>query len=144
MAEIGLAASIIAVIQISQDVITRAYRYGKAVKSAAEDLRRIRNDLQQLQDILTKLENLAVRAENSGRPLALWPTLISLKTENGPLSQCQSALRLLEGELTPAEGLAKYGKRLIWPHKSKKVEKLVETMNAQKRYFLEALNIDDA
>jgi len=31
MAEIGLAASIIAVIQISEDVITRAYKYGKAV-----------------------------------------------------------------------------------------------------------------
>jgi len=142
MAEIGLAASIIAVIQISEDVITHAYKYGKAVKNAENDINKINEDLKGVQDILKKLENLAERAENSERPS--WPTLISLIEENGPLSQCKSALRSLKGELAPAEGLVKLTRRLQWPHKAKNVRTLVEKINTQKEYFLKALSIDEA
>jgi hypothetical protein len=144
MAEIGLAASIIAVIQISEDVITRAYNYGKAVKNAENDINRINKDLQDIRDILTKLEKLAKRTENAGKPPTLWRTLISLKEENGPLCHCESALRSLQGELAPAEGLAKFKRRLLWPRKAKEVGELVEIINAQKKYFLEALAIDGA
>jgi hypothetical protein len=144
MAEIGLAASILTVIQISEDVITRAYKYGKAVKNAENDINKVNKDLQDVRNILTKLETLAKQAESSGRPLTLWPTLISLKEENGPLSQCKSALISLQGELAPAEGWAKFRRRLQWPHKAKDVGKLVEIINAQKKYFLEALSIDGA
>ena len=69
MAEIGLTASIIAVIQISEDVITRAYEYGKAVKNAEKDIKQLNEDLQDVQNILKKLETLAKRTESSGRPL---------------------------------------------------------------------------
>lgn len=144
MAEIGLAASIIAVIQISEDVITRAYKYGKAVKNAEKDIKQLNEDLQDVQNILKKLETLAKRTESSGRPLTLWPTLISLKEENGPLSQCKSALESLQKELAPIEGYSKFTRSLQWPRKAKSVGKLVEKTNAQKKYFLEALNIDEA
>jgi hypothetical protein len=144
MAEIGLAASVIAVIQISEDVITRAYEYGKAVKNAGNDLNKMNKDLQDVLEILKKLERLAKRAEASEISLTSWPTLKSLKQKNGPLSQCKSALISLQVALAPVEGLAKLKRRLLWPHKAKNVEKLIEAINTQKKYFMEKLRIDEA
>jgi len=145
MAEIGLVASIIAVLQISEDVITRAYKYGKAVTNAEKDLERIRNELKDINGILTKLKDLATRAEKSGQSLNLWPTLDLLNKANGPLSQCESALKRLEEQLAPVDGdLAKLRMRIQWPNKAKKVGKIIDTITQQKKYFMEAIDIDHA
>ena len=145
MAEIGLAASIISVIQIVEDVITRAYKYGKAVKRAEKDLERIRNELKDINGILTKLKDLATRPEKSGQPSILWSTLDLLNKANGPLSQCESALKRLEEQLAPVDGdLAKLRMRIQWPNKAKKVGKIIDTITQQKKYFMEAIDIDHA
>jgi uncharacterized phage infection (PIP) family protein YhgE len=144
MAEIGLAASIIQLLQIGEDVITRAYKYGKAVTNAEKDLERIRNELKDLNSILTKLKDLATRPENSGQPLTLWSSLDLLKA-NGPLSQYESALKRLDEQLAPVDGhLAKWKMRMQWPNKAKEVGKIIETITQQKRYFMEAIVIDHA
>jgi hypothetical protein len=66
MAEIGLAASIIAVIQITTAVTTQAYKYGQNIAKAKEDIERVREELVNLEAILKQLKELASGAEISG------------------------------------------------------------------------------
>jgi hypothetical protein len=142
MAEIGLTASIIAVIQISQTVITQAYKYGQTVKNAKKDIKRIEGELKDVDNVLRKLRDLAHRVEKLGRSLDHWPTLVSMKQKDGPLSKCESALNSLLAELAPVDGWAKMRERALWPHKMKKVEKALRTITQQKGSFMEALKIE--
>jgi len=144
MAEIGLAASVIAVIQISQSVITQAYKYGQAVKNAKKDIERIESEMKDIGNVLIKLRDLAHRAERSGRSLDHWPTLVSMRQKGGPLSECESSLNCLLTELAPVDGWARVKERALWPHKMKKVEKTLQTIAQGKKYFIEALNIEQA
>jgi hypothetical protein len=143
MAEIALAASIIAVIQISQTVITQAYKYGQSVKNAKKDTERIETELKDVESRLTKLQDLVDRAQKSGRPLDCWPTLASINQEDGPLSKCKLALNCLLVELAPVDSWrAKMKERALWPNKVTKVEKALEAIIQQKNSFIEALNIE--
>ena len=143
MAEISLAASIVALIQISQTVITQAYKYGRTVKNAKKSSERIESELRDVQNILIKLRDLAHGAEQWGCPLDYWPTLVSIKQKGGPLSECESALNCLLEELTPADGLvAKIKERALWPHKMKKVDESLLAIMQRKKSFIEALNIE--
>jgi hypothetical protein len=143
MAEISLAASIIAVIQISQVVITQAYKYGQCVKNAKKDVERIESELKDVGVRLAELRDLADRAEKSGRPLDCWPTLASMNQEDGPLPKCKLALNCLLAELTPVDSSwARMKKRAFWPNKVAKVEKALEAIVQQKNSFIEALNIE--
>ena len=143
MAEIGLAASIIAVIQISQKVITQAYKYGQSVKNAKKDVERIESELKDVGNRLAELQDLANRAEKSGRPLDCWPTLASMNQKDGPLPKCKSALSCLLAELTLVDsGWARIKERASWPNKVAKIEKSLEAIVQQKNSFIEALNIE--
>ena len=142
MAEIGLAASVIAVIQISQSVITQAYKYGQAVKNAKKDIQKIESEMKDIGNVLIKFRDLAHRAERSGRSLDHWPTLVSMRQKGGPLSECESSLNCLLAELAPVDGWARMKERALWPHKMKKVEKALQTITEGKKYFIEALNIE--
>jgi hypothetical protein len=143
MAEIGLAASIIAVIQISRTVITQAYKYGQSVKNAKKDIERIESELKDAESRLTKLQDLVDRAQKSGHPLDCWPTLVSMNQEDGPLSKCKLALNHLLVELAPVDSWpAKMKERTLWPSKAIKVEKALQVIMQQKNSFIECLNIE--
>ena len=142
MAEIGLAASIVAVIQIATAVTKQAYKYGQCVKNATKDIEKIDSQLKDVENILTKLKDLADRATQSGKPLDKWPTLVSLNSADGPLAQCRLALILLRDELAPVGGFAKYAERALWPRKKKRVEKCLDDIEKQKKIFIESLNLE--
>jgi hypothetical protein len=144
MAEIGLAASVIAVIQISQSVITQAYNYSQAVKNAKKDIERIESEMKDIGNVLIKLQDLSRRAERSGQSLDHWPTLVSIRRKGGPLSECELSLNCLLTELAPVDGWARVKERALWPHKMKNVEKTLQTITQGKKYFIEALNIEQA
>lgn len=142
MADIGLVASIIAVIQITTAVTTQAYKYGHCVKNATNDIKEINDGLKDVENVLTKLKDLADRAKKSGEPLDKWPTLVSLNSANGPLLQCKLAMISLCTELAPVDGFAKYTERALWPRKKKKVEKCLDDIVKQKKIFIESLNVE--
>jgi hypothetical protein len=145
MAEIGLAASVIAVIQITTAVVTQAYKYGHSVKNAKEDLVLVDRELKDLNVILAKLEDLAQRAEKSGQSLEKWQSLTSLNKKDGPLENCKIALNELETQLTPATGTtAKIAERAKWAWKKDKVKKTLNAILKQKEFFIESLNVDQA
>ena len=144
MAELALVSSIIAVIQISQDVLTRAYKYGKAVKNAKEDMERVRTEVQGLESILEKLESLARRAAAHGRSLAMWPTLVSLQDPASPLHKCQIELAKLQPGLAPVGFWDRSKARAMWPQKQKGINQILDTIRQQKAHLAERLNIDQA
>ena len=144
MAELALISSIISVVQISQDVITHAYKYGKAVKEAKEDMKRVQSEVQDLENILKKLESLARRAMASGRSLALWPTLVSLQDADSPLHKCHLYLTSLQPALAPVSLWERFNARALWPHRQKEINKTLQALKQQKTHLAEALNIDQA
>ena len=142
MEALGVAASIIAVVQIATEVGKVAVKYGEAVKNAKKDIEEIDGQLQDLRAILTKLKGVADRAVKSGEPLEKWPTLVSLNSDGGALVQCRTALIALQMELALVDGSSKYKERVLWPRKKKKVETGLDNIKKQKMIFLESLNIE--
>jgi hypothetical protein len=143
MAEIGLASSIIAVIQIVAAVTTQAYNYGVKFKNAKDDLDNVTRELGHVGQVLEKLKTIAEQAEQSGKPLDTWPTLIALAADESPLATCNQALLDLMSELTPVSGVrAKLSQRAKWAWKKDKVEKSLQTIVKQKMAFLELLSVD--
>lgn len=146
MAEVlGLAASVIAVIQITTSVVTQVYNYGQNVKNAKADLELVDRELKDLNVILKKLEDLALRAEKSDQGLEKWQSLVPLKKSDGPLKDCRKALAEIEGQLTPVTGkAAKLAEKAKWPWKKEKVKRALDVVVKQKKFFLESLSVDQA
>ena len=143
MAEIGLVASIIAVLQISAKVTSLLSEYGTAIKHASGDLRRIESEVNNISSLLRKVENMAKRLKERGCSSEQWSSLSSL--EGGPIDSVRSALRTLEEQLRPVNSLNEFIKlreRLRWPGKLKKIEKALGAAREQKKFFEAALGID--
>lgn len=142
MAAIGLAASIIAVIQITTSVATQAYKYGRSVKNATSDIGKVLDHLKEVEDSLTKLRDLVNQGEMLEKPLKSWPTLVALSSSDGALQQCNLAMMALYANLTLVEGPMKIIERARWPVKRKKVEQCLKDIVAQKNIFIESLNVE--
>jgi len=142
MAEIGLAASIIAVIQITASVVKQAHKYGQSVKTASGDMARILDQLKDVERILGKLKDLVDRETKAGKPLDSWPTLVCLNSPDSALEHCRLAMTALCVDLTPAEGFAKYTQRARWPLTKKKVKQRLERVEKSKSIFLTLLNVE--
>jgi len=102
MAEgIGLAASIISVVQITGSVITICYDYQAAAKDASWEISQIRTELEGLRSVLQQLEPRAKQAELAPpTPDAGCPALGLLCK---PLADCLEILKGLEAKLkTPS------------------------------------------
>jgi hypothetical protein len=106
MAEIGLAASIIAVIQITAAVTTQAYKYGQNVAKAKEDIERVREELINLEGILKQLKELASRADRSGEPCKYTMILLCDNADLSCISQISSYF-LLPTRLISLPAMAK-------------------------------------
>lgn len=141
MAEIGLAASVIAVIQITAAVTTQAYNYGRDVKNAKQDLEDINRELKELEGILSKLEDLAQQAKVSGQTLESWPALASLG--DGRLKEWEIVLTRLKGQLAPVNGTwAKLVEPVRWARKKRKAVKSLGDVLKQKNAYIESLGMD--
>ncbi|KAI9789761.1 MAG: hypothetical protein M1816_005800 [Peltula sp. TS41687] len=144
MAEIGLVASILTIVQIAEVVIGKAHEYGTSVKNAREDAAAIRSEVKDISSLLMKLRDVVEQAERSGSSLDQWPTLASIRLKGGHLDQSKSALDCLALELTSASGLAKWKERMLWPRKVRKLQQALEVVKKQKEFFQQALSIDQA
>jgi hypothetical protein len=143
MAELGLVASVIAVIQVTTAVTTQAYEYGKRFKNAKDDLEKMNRELAEVAHILDKLKCLAKRAESSGKSLEHWPTLVTIIGHDGPLKQCLQALNNLLAELSPASSRGiEITERFKWIWKKERVEYAARIISMQKMAFIESLEVD--
>lgn len=137
MAELlGLAASIVAVLQLAGQLTIWSYSYIGGVKEAPSTIQQLVDELQSLSGILVNLESCV----NSNPGL---PALQKLGGLSGRLQQCNrdlEALRL-KIEIKPDKLQAKIG-RLTWPLKEKEVMDYIARLERHKSHFALVLGAD--
>ena len=151
MAEgLGLAASIIAVLQITNSVISVCYDYSAAVQGTSWELPQVRAEMESLRDILQALESLAKQAEftNSVAGTRL-PTLSLLMGPDSLLQNCFHEVERLEKRLKSpswSDGFGPRRKALIqalrWPLKEAETKKALENISRFKSTLVLALSAD--
>ena len=103
MAEgLALNASIIAIIQISNTVLSICYDYSAALHRSLGALGVLQDDVKALRDVLQTLEPLAKKAELEDPTKGTWlQTFKILCGSGGPLETCLHELERLERKLKP-------------------------------------------
>lgn len=138
---LSAAASVIAVVQISEKVFNLCRMYYLEVKKARKDIKRLRDEVTSLQDVLTNVADLAEDPCSANLSI-----LSLLNQQNGPVQQCQGDLAGLITNLDPGQGknkMKQFGLRALkWPFNSKDVEKLLTTIGRHKATFNLALTSD--
>src|ERR1700735_5751195 len=113
MEPLSVAASIIAVLQAANAVISICYDIRAAVKGAPWALSRIINSISELRLVLSRLEQVANEAELNSDPIsaAKLPTLQALCQDGGALKNCFEELTVLEQSLAPPSWAGKTGSK---------------------------------
>jgi len=133
---LSIAASIIAVIQITDQVLTSCYTYVGRVKTAAADIERAVQETSLLKGLLLNLRQLAEDEPNN-------PRLGCLIAPSGALSICTDALEEIRAKLEPRSTALTARQRLLWPFESKRLEQILERIQKQKPTLLLALMTND-
>ncbi|KAH8586045.1 hypothetical protein B0O99DRAFT_586459 [Bisporella sp. PMI_857] len=143
---ISAAASVIAVIQISEDVVSLCSQYLKAVKNAKSDIVRLQDELGSLKQVLEGAQKL-LEGPNAARLETSRPLLDRFRG-------CYSQLKDLETKLkdhlkTESKGKGKgkgmrlFGLRALkWPFKSKEVDNVIQSLNKFRDTLSASLNVD--
>lgn len=141
MAEaLGLASSIISVLQLTYEVSNLCYGYIQSAKNASKTVERILAEVHSLGGALSGLEYLSKHAKDSHLP-----ALKLLGTKDGVLDRCKQVLEELKHRLTPASGrLQKLGKAMTWPLEEKEISNLLMMMERHKSILILALTGDHA
>jgi hypothetical protein len=138
---LSIAASAIAIIQISSTIFDLCRTYYINVKGARKDIQRLQHELIAIQDVLVRLVDLS-KEHNT----ASLRTLKLLEQEGGPLEQCQSELVALAARIGVGDEDGKmksFGLRALrWPLNSKDVDKALNTIERHKASLGLALNTD--
>jgi ankyrin repeat domain-containing protein 50 len=132
MDPLSVTASIIAVIQITDSVLTSCYKYFGKVKNAATDIESIIQEASLLKGILINLQELCEQDSTAAQ-------LRDLLQPNGPISACWEALQELQLKLSPKKNDLTTKQKLIWPFESKKVGKILDRIRQQKPTLLLAI-----
>jgi ankyrin repeat protein len=121
MDPLSIAASVIAIIQLSGKVTSLCWEYRSAVKGARRDITRILDEVNSLRTVLESLVTLAENDDQDNEPAL--STLRSLAKPNGTLHNCQVELVHLEKELRKyAPATRKRGNSTFsWPFKEKEM-----------------------
>jgi hypothetical protein len=95
MAELGVAASAIAVIDLSAKVASLCFHYSIAVKGARHDITRLQNEVKNLENVVGDVQHLV-----EGHDGAKFP--VSEKVLNA-INDCSTELKILEEKLEPSK-----------------------------------------
>jgi hypothetical protein len=133
---LSAAASVIAVIQISEDVVSLCSQYLKAVKNAKSDIVRLQGELSSLKPVLEGAQKL-LEGPNAARLETSRPLLDGLR---GCYSQLEDLETKLKGN---GKRMRYFGLRALkWPFKSKKVDNIIQTLSKFRDTLSAGLNID--
>jgi hypothetical protein len=138
MAGISEAASVIAVSQISEQILSLCWKYYSGVKDAQKDMERLCGEVKALSDALMKVQELLKGPKEARLPAS--------NTLAERIKQCVSELEGLRSRLDPGKGqktMRRLGLRALkWPFTSEGVDKTITVLNRHKATFHLALNID--
>jgi len=146
---LGLAASVIAVLQLTSSVISICYDYGSAAKGTNWELSDINKELEGLRNVLQQLEPLAKQSELAHAARDAKLQVIGLLRE--PLRGCFKIIKDLEDKLATPSWCDGFGPRrrafiqaLRWPMKEAETKKVLENISRFKDTLGLALAADQA
>ncbi|CAH0046176.1 unnamed protein product [Clonostachys solani] len=132
---LGLAANIIAVIDLSAKVISWCYQYSKDVKNARADIEQLQQETNRLKIVAEDIRNL-LEGPNGAK-------LTTAKRLSTAAGQVRSVLDTVDKTLSNQKGLRRFGLRALkWPYESKDVEGLLQELVRTREIFHLGLQID--
>ena len=148
MDPLSISASVIALIQATNKVVSLCYTYTAAAKGAARAITQILDEIKSLRNVLESLEQL-LRSDDYGE-LAIRLQLESIKTlcdfKDGPIAK---EMKYLEEKLRPPEWAGRDGSRrqyiaqsLAWPLRERDTRKTLYNIEKLKGTLKLALTID--
>jgi hypothetical protein len=135
-------ASVIAVIEITKEVIALCIEHEEGVRNASRDWKKLTTELEATLDLLQRMHTLSVDGSNTQH----FSTLQSLvHWRDGPYSEYKKDVTRLRDKLKKNIPLnwKTTVKRLFWPLEEKDVRKIVEGMERKKALFILALSMDN-
>ena len=142
MAELGVVASIVNVVDLASKVTVAAAKYAEKVKNASADMAWIGSEVQHLHDILQQLHEKSQNVNKSNTALKQWQSFAAMENKEASLVKSRTVLNSLLKQLESIK-LSKLD-RLLWPVKVKKLEKDLEIVTRQKSQYMDILSIDVA
>ena len=151
MDPLGVTASIIAVLQAANTIISICCNYSAAVKGASWELPKVTKEVQGLRDVLEILASLAKRSENAdpSADTRLPALRLLCEPDAGPLAMCKAELESLKTKLEPPKWTGPATSKrtalmltLSWPLKEGETKKMLQNMERYKTTLSMALEID--
>lgn len=147
MDPLSVSASIITLIQVTNEVVAFCFNYAAAAKGTPWALSRLIDELKSLRNVLESLEQLS---RGDGTDPVTAPRLGSIKalcdTENGPIAK---ELKYLDEKLRPPLWARRDGSRrqafaqsLIWPLKEGEIKRTIQNIERWKTILDLALTVD--
>ncbi|KAI1357125.1 hypothetical protein F5Y08DRAFT_348063 [Xylaria arbuscula] len=136
----GVAASALAVAELSAKIISQCLQYSRAVKHAKDDVEQVTKEVRNCNTVAKKLRNLLDGPHGT--------RLEASQELRGALEDGQSQLKSLLDKITPGKGrqaMTRFGFRALkWPFDSKEVEKILQNLARCMQPVTTALQIDQA
>ncbi|CAI4213229.1 unnamed protein product [Parascedosporium putredinis] len=132
---LGAAASIIAVLQLSEKVV----QYIKSAKGAKQQRTAFRDELRACEAILRELKD---EADDSEEGQAWTATIETLEGPEAPLGRLYAALSGVEARLQPRDGVRGVLSNLQWPFSEKEVKEIFKAIEREKTLLQLALAND--
>ena len=144
MEALGVAASIITVLEVAKAVISICCDYSAAVKGVPWELPKVTQQVRSLRNVLELLEALAKRAEVEDLSAdTRLPALIQMcKSDVGPLAMCKDDLKFLNKKLSRSSKRTALVQALTWPLKEAETKKILQNIERNKTILVNALGID--
>jgi hypothetical protein len=141
MAEaLGLASSVIAVIDLSAKVTSWCSEYYANVKNAPDDIKRLQGETQRLRETLDQVLSLC------GGPNG--PKLQASHNLRNGIMECRVQLAQLESKLAPRTSqkvMRRFGVRaLTWPFKTNEVDSIMKKLGSCKDTISLGLQVDQS
>ncbi len=147
MDPLSLAASVVAVVQVTQSILLACYRIRNFLKDADDDIARIVTDVEELEITLEALREIIESANTKGSDLQSVRLDDNTSGDNGLASAaCRTALQACQvtlGEiLQTLQPLAKPGLKtmLKWPFESAVIQRKLEDIGKRKATLQLALS----
>jgi hypothetical protein len=138
MEGVGVAANIIAIVDLSLKISTLCLQYSKEVTSARADIARLNNQVEHLAGALRATQRLV--ESPSGASLSVSQALAA------SFRSCISDLEQAERKLDPSPVrtvMRRYGLRALkWPFKSKEIDQLLASLQRHEKAILLGLQVD--
>ena len=136
MDPLSVTVSIIAILQLSAEILT----YLNDVKDASKDRAQCAIEASNLYSLLL---NLRFRLEDGDASQPWYTTVRALAVENGPLDQFKQALETLRAKMTDGGRLKRAGTALMWKFKKEEIASILARMERLKTLVEIALQMDN-